>query len=72
MLRHIDAYIRFGIYPDWPYGGAEFVEAEYARAGVPAVRTWIRYLRDDPENAQAEFDRRRSETAVGSTLSRSA
>jgi hypothetical protein len=61
MVRRIDTYIRQGEYPAWPYRGAETIEAEYAQGGVPAVRTWIRYLRDDPENAQAAFDRRRSE-----------
>jgi hypothetical protein len=58
MLARIGAYIRSGEYPDWPYRGAELIEREYVDGGVPAVRAWMQHLRDDPENAQSEFDRR--------------
>jgi len=58
MTARIGAYIRSGEYPNWPYRGAELIEREYADGGVPAVRAWMQHLRDDPENAQSEFDRR--------------
>ena len=58
MKARIGAYIRSGEYPNWPYRGAELIEREYADGGVPAVRAWMQHLRDDPGNAQSEFDRR--------------
>jgi hypothetical protein len=61
VLGHIDAHIHQGVYPHWPYAGAAFVEAEFVRGGLPAVRRWMQYLRDDPENAQLEFDHRQTE-----------
>ncbi len=56
MLEVIDAYITNGGYPGWPYRGGEKVESMFVVGGVPAVRAWMRHLRDDPENAQMEFD----------------
>ncbi len=64
MLEQIDGYIGAGAYPDWPYKGGEVVESFYVTAGTPEVRRWIRHLRDDPENAQREFDERVSQ-AIG-------
>jgi hypothetical protein len=58
MVARIGAYIRSGEYPNWPYRGAELIEREYVDGGVPAVRAWVQHLRDDPENAQSEFNRR--------------
>jgi hypothetical protein len=58
MLERIDSYITNGTYPSWPYRGGEVIESVYATGGTPAVRGWMRYLRDDPENAQREFDQR--------------
>lgn len=56
MLEQIDNYIGGGLYPAWPYRGAQAVESFFSAGGTPAVRGWMRYLRDDPENAQREFD----------------
>ncbi len=56
MLSHIDAFIFAGEYPAWPYHGASFLEEVYRKGGLPSVRGWIRYLQDDPVNAQKEFD----------------
>jgi hypothetical protein len=50
------AYIRSGPYPQWPYRGAEYVEARYRKEGIASVRRMLRLLRDDPETAQQEFD----------------
>lgn len=58
MLEHIDAYIRSGEYPSWPYRGAETIESVYRQGGLPTVRGWIQFVRDDPVNAQREFDQR--------------
>ncbi len=58
MAARIGAYIRSDEYPNWPYRGAELIEREYADGGVPAVRAWMQHLRDDPANAQVEFNRR--------------
>ena len=58
MLELIDGYVAAGAYPAWPYRGAEIIELFYAAEGTPAVREWMRHLRDDPENAQREFDKR--------------
>ncbi|WP_447602250.1 TIR domain-containing protein [Nitrospira sp. Nam80] len=58
MLQRIDTYIANGTYPSWPYRGGEIIESVYTTGGTPAVRGWMRYLRDDPENAQREFDQR--------------
>ena len=60
MLQHIDAYIRSGHYPRWPYQGAELIETFFREGGLPAVRGWIQYLRDDPINAQMDFDEKMS------------
>jgi hypothetical protein len=56
MSTHIDGYIRTGEFPEWPYRGADFIEEVFWRGGLPSVRGWIQYLRDDPVNAQKEFD----------------
>jgi hypothetical protein len=56
MSEYIGAYINSGVYPAWPYSGANFIEEIYQNGGLPAVRGWIQYLRDDPMNAQREFD----------------
>jgi hypothetical protein len=58
MLEQIDKYISSGVYPAWPYRGAEVIESLYMAAGTPVVRGVMRRLRDDPENAQREFDQR--------------
>ena len=58
MLILIDQYITRGTYPTWPYQGGTVIESDYASGGTPAVRRWMRFLRDDPENAQREFDLR--------------
>jgi hypothetical protein len=58
MLELINGYIAAGNYPAWPYRGAEVIESFFAAGGTPSVRGWIRHLRDDPENAQREFDQR--------------
>lgn len=58
MLETIDSYISSGNYPMWPYRGGEIIESIFEVGGTPAVRGWIRHLREDPENAQLEFDRR--------------
>lgn len=58
MLKLIDDYISDGEYPAWPYRGGETVESFHAAGGTPAVRAWMRFLRDDPENAQQKFDER--------------
>ena len=50
------AYIQCGVYPSWPYRGAEKIEQLYVRDGIAAVRSLINRLRDDPEAAQTEFD----------------
>jgi hypothetical protein len=60
MIERIDSYIANGTYPSWPYRGGEIIESVYITGGTPAVRGWMRYLRDDPENAQREFDLRAS------------
>jgi len=57
MSSHIKAYIKSGNYPNWPYRGADFLEEVFRNEGLPAVRSWIKYLRDDPANAQKDFDR---------------
>jgi len=64
MVDHIDAYIRSGEYPSWPYRGAETIERLYQQGGLPTVRGWIQYLRDDPVNAQKEFDERVTSTSI--------
>jgi hypothetical protein len=56
MLQQIDSYIASGVYPIWPYRGGEAIESFYVTGGTSAVRGWIRHLRDDPENAQQDFD----------------
>jgi hypothetical protein len=56
MTLHINAYIHKGEYPTWPYRGADFLEEIHRKGGVPSVRGWIKYLQDDPVNAQIEFD----------------
>lgn len=50
------AYLVCGDYPAWPYRGAERIEAIYVQRGIGAVRTLIHRLRQDPVNAQREFD----------------
>jgi hypothetical protein len=49
-------YIRSGPFPQWPYGGAERVEALFQKGGVAAVRELICRLRENPEAAQREFE----------------
>jgi hypothetical protein len=58
MSEIIDAYMANGDYPVWPYRGGERLESMFVAGGVPAVRGWMHHLRDDPENAQSEFDQR--------------
>jgi hypothetical protein len=58
MLDLIDGYIASGTYPTWPYRGGEVIERFHGTGGTPAVRGWMGHLRDDPENAQREFDQR--------------
>lgn len=66
MRELIYAYISSGAYPVWPYRGAEAVESIFATGGTPAVRGWMRFLRDDPENAQRKFDEQVSFMNLGS------
>ena len=56
LTELILAYIQAGPYPQWPYQGAEYVETRYQQRGIEAVRELIAQLRQDPRNAQAEFD----------------
>lgn len=58
MLDLIDSYVASGTYPSWPYRGGEVIASFHAAGGTPAVRGWMHHLRDDPENAQQEFDQR--------------
>jgi hypothetical protein len=49
-------YIQAGSYPQWPYRGAEKIEALYQQQGIEAIRSLILSLRRDPEAAQIGFD----------------
>jgi hypothetical protein len=48
-------YIRSGAYPDWPYAGALWIEAEFQERGIDAVREWMHQLRGDPLTAASAF-----------------
>jgi hypothetical protein len=52
----VEAYVRSGPYPQWPYRGAERVEALFRRGGIDAVRDLIHRLRTTPAAAQQGFD----------------
>lgn len=56
MTAEIEAYMASGDYPQWPYRGGEKIEQIFQKGGLPAVRGWLRHLRDDPANAQLDFD----------------
>jgi hypothetical protein len=56
LTKIIWNYIRSGTYPQWPYNGAERIEALYQREGIEAIRKLIQSLRVDPESAQVAFD----------------
>ena len=56
MTAEINAYISSGDYPQWPYRGGEIVEQFFKQGGMPAIRGRLRHLRDDPANAQLDFD----------------
>ena len=64
MLEQVNAYIRRGEYPQWPYRGAQTIETFYEQGGLPTVRGWVKYLQDDPINAQTEFDQRVSRASI--------
>lgn len=50
------SYIQAGLYPDWPYRGAEQIEKLYQQEGLEAIRKLISILREAPEVAQTQFD----------------
>lgn len=56
LTRLVWSYIRAGSYPEWPYRGAESIEAMYQQQGIDAIRDLMRSLRRDPETAKAAFD----------------
>jgi phage FluMu protein gp41 len=58
MATEIEAYISSGEYPEWPYRGGEKIEELFLQGGIPAIRGWLRHLRDDPADAQRDFDQR--------------
>jgi hypothetical protein len=35
MSEHIENYVRSGVYPSWPYSGAEYIERIYQSGGIP-------------------------------------
>lgn len=56
LTKIIWNYIRSGAYPQWPYHGAERIEALYQQEGIEAIHKLIQSLRVDPESAQVAFD----------------
>jgi hypothetical protein len=49
------AYVRAGDYPNWPYRGAEAVEALHSNGGIEAVRDLVLRLREDPGGTIRDF-----------------
>jgi TIR domain/von Willebrand factor type A domain len=62
-------YIRAGPYPQWPYRGAEKVEALFRQGGIGAIRKLISELRQNPSSAQREFDQMKNSPAEWAELS---
>jgi hypothetical protein len=56
MLGIVWAFVLAGEYPDWPYRGAERLEALFQKHGIEAIRNEVAAIRIDPETAQAAFD----------------
>ena len=50
LMELVWSYIRAGSYPEWPYRGAEKIEALYQKKGIDAVGDLIRSIRRDPES----------------------